>query len=152
VSRYKDKIVSNWINGASVTAAGIGAIPIPGADIVPLTTLQVGLAMKIAYIYDITPAKADVMKLVASTVTGQVGKQAARWAITALKGTGWIPGAQLLEAAACAIGASVAASLTYGFGWACNAYYKSGMKMDLGEVGEVFESSYGEYKQKSSLN
>lgn len=150
VSRYKDKTVGNWINGASVTAAGIGAIPIPGADILPLTTLQVGLAMKIAYIYDITPTKSDVMKLVASTVTGQVGKQAARWAITALKATGWIPGAQLLEVAASAIGASVAASLTYGFGWACNAYYKSGMTMDLGDVGEIFENSYSEYKQKTT--
>lgn len=149
VSRYKDKTVSNWINGASVSAAGIGAIPIPGADIVPLTALQVGLAMKIAYIYDITPTKADVMKLVASTVTGQVGKQVARFAITALKATGWIPGAQLLEVAACGIGATVAGSMTYGFGWACNAYYKSGMTMDLGDVGEIFENSYSEYKQKT---
>jgi len=150
ISRYKEKTVSSWINGASVSAAGIGAIPIPGSDIIPLTTLQVGLAMKIAYIYDITPTKADVMKLVGSTVTGQVGKQAARWAITALKATGWIPGAQLLEVAASAVGATIAASLTYGFGWACNAYYKSGMTMDLGNVGEIFENSYNEYKQKNA--
>lgn len=147
VSRYKEKTVTDWINAASVSAAGIGAIPVPGSDIVPLTTLQVGLAMKIAYIYGITPTKADVMKLVASTVTGSIGKQAARWAITALKGTGWIPGAQLLEVAAAAIGATVAASLTYGFGWACNAYYKSGMVMDLGKVGEIFENSYREKKE-----
>ena len=148
ISRYKDKSVSTWINGASVSAAGIGAIPIPGADIVPLIALQVGLAMKIAYIYDIKPSKNDVMKLVASTVTGQAGKQAAKWAITALKATGWIPGAQLLEVAACAVAASIAASLTYGFGWACNAYYKSGMTMDLGEVGEIFKNSYDEHNKK----
>lgn len=150
VSRYKNKTVANWIHGASISAAGIGAIPIPGSDIVPLTALQVGLAMKIAYIYDITPTKADVMKLVASTVTGQVGKQAVKWAITALKAMGWIPGAQLLEIATSAIGATVAASLTYGFGWASNAYYKSGMTMDLGEVGEIFSNSYSEYKQKNT--
>lgn len=148
VSRYKDKTVSNWINGASVSAAGIGAIPIPGADIVPLTALQVGLAMKIAYIYDIKPSKGDVMKLVASTVTGQAGKQVAKWAITALKATGWIPGAQLVEVAVCAIAASIAASLTYAFGWASNAYYKSGMIMDLGDVGEVFKNSYDEHYNK----
>jgi len=127
VSKHKEKSVKNWINGAAVTAAGIGAIPIPGADIIPLTTLQVGLAMKIAFIYDIKPSKNDVMKLVASTVTGSIGKNIARWAITALKAAGWIPGAQLLEVAISAIAASVAASLTYGFGWACNSYYKSGM-------------------------
>lgn len=148
VSRYKDKTVSNWINGASVSAAGIGAIPIPGADIVPLTALQVSLAMKIAYIYDIKPSKGDIMKLVASTVTGQVGKQVAKWAITALKATGWIPGAQLLGVAVCAVAAAVAAALTYGFGWACNAYYKSGMTMDLGDVGEIFKNSYDEHYKK----
>ena len=87
------------------------------------------------------------MKLVASTVTGSIGKQIARWSITALKGVGWIPGAQFLEAATVAVAMSVAASLTYGFGWACNAYYKSGMTMDLGEVGEIFKASYEEYKK-----
>lgn len=149
VSRYKEKIVAKWIYGAAVTAAGIGAIPVPGSDIVPLTTLQVGLAMKIAYIYDIKPTKNDVMTLVASTVTGTVGKQLVRLGITALKAAGWIPGGQLLEAAVCAIAATIAASLTYGFGWACNAYYKSGMTIDLGEVEKVFKSSYKEYKKKS---
>ena len=150
VSKYKENIVRKWINGAAISAAGIGAIPIPGSDIVPLTTLQVGLAMKIAYIYDIEPSKNDVMKLVASTVTGNIGKQAVRWAITGLKALGWFPGAQLAETAISAIAATVAASLTYGFGWACNAYYKSGMTIDLGEVSEIFEKSYNEYKKKNS--
>ena len=149
VSRYKEKTVAKWINGASITAAGIGAIPVPGSDIVALTTLQVGLAMKIAFIYDIKPTKNDVMTLVASTVTGSIGKQIVRWAITALKAAGWIPGAQLLEIAIAGIAASVAGSLTYGFGWACNAYYKSGMAMDLGDVGDIFKSSYEEYKNKT---
>ena len=148
VSRYKEKEIAKWINGAAVTAAGIGAIPIPGSDIIPLTTLQVGLAMKIAFIWDCEVSKGDIMQLVASTVTGSIGKQIARWAITALKAAGWIPGAQLVEVAVSAIAASVAASMTYGFGWACNAYYKSGMKMDLGEIGELFKQYYDEYKNK----
>ncbi len=67
----------------------------------------------------------------------------------ALKSAGWIPGGQLLEIAVSGIAATVAASLTYGFGWACNAYYKSGMTMDLGDVGEVFKSSYEEYRNKA---
>jgi len=150
VSRYKAETVAKWINGAAVAAAGIGALPVPGSDIVPLTTLQVGLAMKIAYIYGFEPSKNDVMHLVASTVNGSVGKQLVRWAITALKASGWVPGGQLLDFAVLAIASTVAASLTYGFGWACNAYYKSGMTMDLGEVGEIFRSSYDEYKKKSN--
>ena len=149
VSRYKEQTVAKWINAAAIAAAGIGAIPVPGSDFIPLTALQVSLAMKIAFIYEVKPTKNDVMRLVASTVTGTVGRQLARLSITALKLTGWIPGAQLLEVAAVAIAASVAASLTYAFGWACNVYYKSGMTMDLGDVGLVFKNSYEEYKKKS---
>lgn len=149
VSRHKEKSVAKWINSATAAAAAIGAIPVPGSDIVPLTSLQVGLAMKIAYIYDIKPSKNDVMKLVGATVTGSIGKQIARFAITALKAVGWIPGGQFLEAATMAIAASVAASMTYAFGWACNAYYKSGMTLDLGDVADIFEESYEDYRQKA---
>lgn len=150
VSRYKDKAVASWINGASVSAASIGAVPIPGVDIIPLTALQVGLAMRIAYIYDITPTKTDVMQIVSSTVTGSVGKQIFKYSITALKAAGWIPGTQPFLVATSAIAATIAGSITYGFGWACNAYYKSGMTMDLGEVGEVFDSFSNEYKKQKS--
>jgi GTPase len=147
VSTHKEKKISNWINGATVSAVAIGAIPIPGSDIVPLTALQVGLAMKIAYIWNCKVTKSDIMQLVAATVTGGIGKQLARAAIVALKAAGWIPGAQLLEVAIAAIAATVAGSLTYGFGWACNAYYKSGMTMDLGEVGDIFKKYYEEYRK-----
>jgi GTP-binding protein Era len=147
VSKHKEKSVKNWINGATAAAFGIGAMPIPGSDIVALTALQVGLALKIAFIYDFVPSKGDIMKLVGSTVTGSIGRNFVRWAITALKAAGWIPGNQLLEVATIAIAATVAASLTFGFGYASNAYYKSGMTMDLGEVGNIFKSYYADYKK-----
>ncbi|GAB2765554.1 GTPase [Salinimicrobium soli] len=147
-SKFKNKEVRNWINAASATAVGIGALPVPGSDIIPLTTLQVGLAMKIAFIYDIKPSKEDVMKLAASTVTGSIGKQIAKWAITGLKAAGWIPGAQLLEVAICGIAGAVAGSMTYGFGWACNAYYSSGMQMELNEVGKLFKEYYDMHRSK----
>ena len=70
VSKYKDEQVDKWITGATISAAGLGAIPIPGADMIPLTALQVGLAMKIAFIYECEVTKKDVMQLVAATVTG----------------------------------------------------------------------------------
>ena len=43
-SQFKDEEVDKWITGVTISAAGVGAIPIPGVDIIPLTTLQVGLA------------------------------------------------------------------------------------------------------------
>ncbi|MFD2941964.1 GTPase [Flavobacterium notoginsengisoli] len=149
ISKFKEQSVKKWINAATATAFGIGALPIPGSDIVALSALQTGLAFKIAYIYDIKPTKEDIMTLVAATVTGSIGKQIVRWGITALKLAGWIPGAQLLEVAISAIAATIAASLTYAFGWASNAYYKSGMVLDLGEVGKIFKEKYEMYKREN---
>ena len=149
-SAFKDEMVKKWINGATVSAAAIGAIPIPGSDIVPLTALQVGLAMKIAYIYNCEVTKADVMQLVASTITGGVGKQLFRYGITAMKGLGWA-GGPIGEGAAVLLAASIAAATTYAFGCACNVYYKGGMQMDLGELGIVYKTAYAKYKKDSSM-
>lgn len=148
ISKHKEQSVKKWINAATGSAFGIGALPIPGSDIVALSALQIGLAFKIAYIYNVKPTKEDIMKLIASTVTGTIGKQAVRWTITALKAAGWFPGAQLLEVATAAIAASVAASLTYAFGWACNAYYKSGMTLDFEQVTNIFKEKYDLYRKE----
>ncbi len=145
--KFKDEEVNNWINGATITATSIGAVPIPGADIIPLTALQVGLAMKIAHIYGINPSKDDIMKLIGASITGQVGKQLAKWGIQMLKATGWIPGAQILMIATSTIGGTIAGSLTYGFGHACHKYYKNNMSIDMGEFGAIFEKISTEYKK-----
>lgn len=147
ISKFKEEKVKNWINGATITAFGIGTIPIPGADIVPLTSLQVGLALKIAYIYNCRVSKKDVMSLLASTVTGSMGKQLYKLGIQAMKAAGWL-GGPFGTAAIAALAGSIAASITYGFGRACNAYYKSGMTMDLGEVGEIYNEMFKQYKKK----
>ncbi len=138
ISKYKDEQVDIWIMGAATTAAGLGAIPVPGADILPLTTLQVGLALKIAHVYECEVTKKDVMQLVAATVTGGLGRQVYRWGIQGLKGLGWL-GGPIGGGAVMALAASVAASVTYGFGQTCKAYYKSGMAFDLDEAGEMFK-------------
>ncbi|MCY3680362.1 MAG: 50S ribosome-binding GTPase [Gemmatimonadetes bacterium] len=144
VSKFKDEQVDRWITGATISAAGIAAIPIPGADIFPLTALQAGLAMKIAFIYECEVTKKDVMQLVAATVTGSVGRQIFRLGIQGLKAAGLLGGP--LVGAAMAIAAGVAASVTYGFGHACKAYYKSGMTLELDGVVEIFRNMSKQYK------
>ena len=154
VSKFREEQVKIWINGASITAFGIGVIPIPGADIVPLTTLQVSLALKIAYVYNCKVSKNDVMTLLASTVTGGVGKQIFKFGVQLLKGIGWI-GGPVVEGSAVILAGSIAGSITYGFGWACNYYYKSGMNIDLKDLGEIYKQKYDEYfndKNKASIN
>lgn len=147
VSRYKEGKVSIWINGATVTAFSIGAIPLPGADIVPLTGLQVGLALKIAYIYNCKVSKEDIMSLMASTITGSVGKHLFKLGVQALKGLGWA-GGPIGSGATAALGGTIAASITYAFGWVCNVYYKSGMTINLEELGIVYKEMYENYFQK----
>ncbi len=149
VSKYKDEQVDKWITGAAISAAGLGAIPIPGADMIPLTALQVGLAMKIAFIYEREVTKEDVMQLVAATVTGTIGRQIYRWGIQGLKAAGWL-GGPISEVPVMAVAAAVAASVTYGFGHACKKYYESGMTLDLDEVGDTFRDMAKQYHSQTS--
>ena len=149
VSKFKDEQVDKWITGTAITAAGVGAIPIPGADMFPLTALQVALALKIAYVYDCEVTKKDVMYLVAATVTGTIGRQIYRGGITLLKAVGLI--AVPVAVAVMAVAAAVAASVTYGFGHGCKAYYKSGMTLELDVVGDTFRNMAKKYRNQISL-
>ena len=148
VSKFKEEQVDTWITGAAISAAGLGAIPIPAADMIPLTALQVGLAMKIAFIYECKVEKKDVMQLVAATVTGSIGRQIYRWGIQGLKAAGYL-GGPLGEGVVMAVAAGVAASITYGFGQACKAYYKSGMTLDLDGVGNIFRNMAKQHQSQA---
>lgn len=149
VSRYKDKQVDNWIKGAALTAFGIGSIPIPGADMLPLTALQIGLAMKIAYVYGCKVTKKDVLQVVAATVTGGVGRQVYRWSIQGIKALGWAGGPLGTGAVAAAAGA-IAASVTYGFGHACKKYYRSGMTIEIPELEGIFSEMQKRYHKEQA--
>lgn len=140
LSDHKEEQVKQWIRDATIAAASIGALPIPGSDIIPLTALQVALCLKIAYIYNCKVTKGDVMHLISSTITGMVGKTVFRNVIKAL-GDFMVVG----SLATSAVAAIVAGAMTYGLGWAANAYYKSGMSIDLGEVARVYENAYKRY-------
>jgi GTP-binding protein Era len=146
ISRFKDAPVKNWINAAAATSFTIGLIPIPGADMIPLTALQIGLAIKIGYIHGYTVTKSDVVNLMAVTITGTVGKSLFKLAVQGLKGLGWL-GGPFLEGAIAVAAGTIAASVTYGFGWACNAYFKSGMKLNAEELGNIFKEKFEEYKK-----
>lgn len=144
VSKFKETQVSSWINTAAVSSFGVGIIPLPCADMIPLTTIQVGLAIKIAYIYDCKIDKEDVMTLIGSTITSSIGKQLFKLGVQGLKALGWLGGPFGVGATATLAG-TIAASITYGFGWACNAYYKSGMTLNLGILGKIYKEYYDNY-------
>lgn len=142
VAQYKEERVKLWIKGAALSAFGIGALPLPGSDIVPLTALQAGLCMRIAYIYNLQVSKGDVMKLLGSSVTGVAGKALYRNAAKLLADLLLGPAGMV---ASSAIAGAIAAAMTWGLGIAANAYYKSGMTLDLGEISGIYQDAFNSY-------
>jgi len=142
VTKYKEERVKIWIRGAAISAFGIGALPIPGSDIVPLTALQAGLCMRIAYIYNLKVGKGDIMKLLGSSVTGVAGKALYRNALKLAADLLLGPAGMV---ASSAIAGTVAAAMTWGLGIAANVYYKSGMKMDLGAISTIYQDAFNSY-------
>jgi GTP-binding protein Era len=145
-ARHKEHEVKGLIKTAAIAAATVSAIPIPGFDIAALIPIHVTLSAKIAYVYGIRQGKGDIMKLLAATVYGSASKKIVQMLIQAAKVAGWIPGAQGLELVAIGIAATVNGAMTWAFGVACNEYYKSGMTMDMGDLGELFNRAYEEHR------
>ena len=102
----KEKSASayKWITGASISASAIGALPVPGSDIVPLTTLQVSLIVKLSMLYDKPISKDATIKVVVSTIAGGLGQNVFRQGVKFFPGFGSI------------IGAGIAGVITFGLG------------------------------------
>lgn len=76
----------------------------PGSDIVPLTTLQVSLIVKLSMLYDKPISKDATMKVVVSKIAGGLGQNVFRQGVKFFPGIGSI------------IGAGVAGVITFGLG------------------------------------
>ena len=124
-------------------AALAGAIPTPGVDLAAVTALQVKMIGDIAAVYGANIDK-DVALFIAGEALAGTAKGFARWAISALKAAGWIPGGQLGEIAGSAVGATVAGATTFGVGRAAVAYMEElqkGAAISPDELREVFDAS-----------
>lgn len=140
ISKHKDAIVKMHINKMAVAAALIGALPIPGSDIIPLTGLQLKMCKTIAFIYDCEVSTQDLMNLMTSIVTGAVGKALFRQGLKLLATL-----TPITVVITGAMASGVAASMTYGLGYAAMTYYRSGMKMDFGELEAIYKTQFSAY-------
>ena len=116
--KAKSSTANKWILSAAATATGIGAAPIPGSDIVPLTTIQVGLMLKLATLYEKSISKDRAKELILSSLMGSLGKNIFRQAIKLIPGAGSI------------VSGSVAGSLTLGLGYAVKYAYENNIELD----------------------
>ncbi len=111
---YKCNRANGVINTYSSIAAGIGAIPIPGSDIVPLLGLQYKMVVDLGSIYDEKLDVKDAMAVATSLgVGGFVARAAARTGLKFIPFGGW------------AICGGVAAAGTKAFGETAKRYFRN---------------------------
>lgn len=103
----KSAIANKWILGAGATAATIGAVPIPGADFIPLTSLQVGLILKLSTLYGKPISKDNAKELIIASVVGNVGKTIFRQIVKVIPGAGMVAGASVAGGMTIALGHAV---------------------------------------------
>lgn len=103
----KSSVANRWILAAGGSAATIGALPIPGADFVPLTALQVSLMLKLSTLYGKPISKDNAKELIIATVVGNVGKTLFRQIVKVVPGAGIVAGASVAGAMTIALGYAV---------------------------------------------
>lgn len=103
----KSSVANKWILAAGGAAATIGAVPIPGADFVPLTALQIGLMLRLSTLYGKPISKDNAKELIIATITGNVGKTIFRQIMKLVPGAGVVAGASVAGAMTIALGYAV---------------------------------------------
>ncbi|AJD90468.1 hypothetical protein JMA_11510 [Jeotgalibacillus malaysiensis] len=117
--RKKSSIANKWINSATASAAAVGASPIPGSDIVPITGIQVALMVKLATIYNKPISKDRAKELIIATLAGNIGKSIFRQVIKVVPGAGSVAGA------------GVAGGLTLALGHGLKYAYENDIEVDV---------------------
>lgn len=103
----RSAVANKWILSAGASAAAIGAAPIPGADFVPLTTIQVSMMIKLSKLYDKPIAKDKAKELIVATIVGNIGRTVFRQIIKLVPGAGMVAGASVAGAMTIALGHAV---------------------------------------------
>ncbi|WP_238942571.1 GTPase [Planococcus beigongshangi] len=132
--KEKSAAATRWIVGAGVSAGIIGASPIPGSDVVPLTSLQVGLIIKLSKLYDKPLTKKAAKDMIVITATQTVGHTIYRQALKFIPGAGSI------------IGGTVATAMTVALGYGVKYSYENDIAIDYDLIGDLFNK----YKQKAT--
>ncbi len=132
----KSAIANKWIMSAGASAATIGAIPIPGADFVPLTALQVGLMVKLATLYGKKLTKNNAKELIIASLVGNVGKTLFRQIIKVVPGAGLV------------VGASVAGAMTIALGHAVKYAYEQDIELNAKSLAPLYQTFLKKEKGK----
>jgi GTPase len=125
--KEKSSTANKWIIAAAGSSTAIGASPIPGSDMVPLTAIQVGMMVKLATLYDKPLTKNKAKELTIATLTGNVGKTLFRQIVKLVPGAGM------------AAGASIAGGMTLALGYAIKYAYENDIDLDPKSLSKLYE-------------
>jgi GTP-binding protein Era len=140
------------IRSSARAAAVAGAMPVPGADIAAVSAIQVKMISDVAAVHGVRIDR-DVALFIMGEALAGASKGFVRWALTALKAGGWIPGGPLGELATSALGASVSGAATYGVGQAAVRYMakaRAGEAVSGDELRQAFDAAAYAWRDKVS--
>ncbi|PWA10642.1 GTP-binding protein [Pueribacillus theae] len=122
----KSAAANRWIVAAGVSAGAIGAVPIPGSDVVPLTALQVGLLLKLSALYGKQLSLKDAKDLIIITAAKTVGQTLYRQVVKFIPGAG------------SAAGGVIASSLTLALGYGVKHAYENDIDINFDKITALF--------------
>ncbi|MFK7928435.1 MAG: DUF697 domain-containing protein [Myxococcota bacterium] len=120
-------------------SAMAGAIPMVGVDATAVTAIQVKLIADIAAVYG-RKMDNDMALFILGEILAGGSKGFIRWAMSALKTAGWIPGGQIAHVATSALGATIAGATTYGVGRAAIVFMENGAEITGDELRAAFDA------------
>lgn len=125
--KEKGKTANKWIIAAASSASAVGALPLPGSDIVPITSIQVGLMVRLATLYDKPITKKRAKEMAIASVTGNIGQSLFRQVVKLFPGAGSV------------VGASVAGSVTLALGYGIKYAYEQDIELDVKSLSLILE-------------
>ena len=132
----KDVRVRQLIYSKAAIAAAVGAVPLPFADAVVLTPLQVGMVASIGYFYGVEVTRARAVELIATLGAGFTLREGARHLIKLVPGYGSV------------VSGGIAFAGTVALGEAARAWFRGKMQAPPEELRETFRQAAARAKEE----
>lgn len=133
----KEKRIRSIVYSKSLICAATGAIPVPIADILIMTPIQVSMVVNIGFLHgiDMFQVKERIPEFIATLGAGVGLREAARQVLKLIPGYGQV------------VSASIAFAGTVALGESANVWFKSNMKVDVSELQSVFKQAEEQAKK-----
>ncbi|QDH19585.1 GTPase [Saccharibacillus brassicae] len=126
--KAKSSTANKWIIGAATSAGAIGAVPLPGADIVPITALQIGLLTRLAALYERPISREAAKEIVITAIVGNLGRTLFGQIVKMFPGAGTVAAA------------GVASSVTLALGYSVKYAYERGIDVTPDTVSKLYRN------------